>query len=111
MYEGCIKGPTADWFPSVFTGNSQHVIFEGLMPGTINTAQVRALGGSTGQSDWSDPVIAHGEVVRGAPPVFDSRGVHASRLFCVARTVFWKNLNFFENFASQIPEKAREYVY
>jgi hypothetical protein len=55
MYEGCIKGPTADWFPSVFTGNSQHVIFEGLTPGTIYTIQVRALGGSTGESDRSDP--------------------------------------------------------
>jgi hypothetical protein len=55
MYEGRIKGPTGDWMPGVFTGDSQHVTFEGLMPGTIYTAQVRALGGSTGQSEWSDP--------------------------------------------------------
>ena len=48
MYEG-------DWLPSVFTGDSQHIIFEGLTPGKNYTAQVRALGGSTGQSDWSDP--------------------------------------------------------
>src|SRR5438874_632305 len=55
LYEGRIKGPTGDWLPSVFTGDSQHVTFEALTPGTNYTVQVRALGGSTGQSDWSDP--------------------------------------------------------
>ena len=54
MYEGRIK-LDADWLSSVFTGDSQHIIFEGLTPGKNYTAQVRALGGSTGQSDWSDP--------------------------------------------------------
>src|SRR5207302_144353 len=52
MYEGRIK-LDADWLLSVFTGDSQHIIFEGLTPGKNYTAQVRALGGSTGQSDWS----------------------------------------------------------
>ena len=55
LYEGRVKGPTGDWLPSIFTGDSQHITFEGLTPGTIYTVQVRALGGSTGQSDWSDP--------------------------------------------------------
>ena len=55
MYEGRIKGPTGDWMPSVFSGDSQHITFDGLTPGTNYTVQVRALGGSTGQSDWSDP--------------------------------------------------------
>lgn len=55
LYEGRIKGATGDWLPSVFTGDSQHVIFESLTPGQNYTVQVRALGGSTGQSDWSDP--------------------------------------------------------
>ncbi len=55
MYEGRIKGTTGDWLPSIFTGDSQHITFEGLTPGTTYTIQVRALGGSTGQSDWSDP--------------------------------------------------------
>ena len=55
MYEGRIKGPVGDWMPSVLTGDSQHIIFAGLTPGTIYTAQVRTLGGATGQSDWSDP--------------------------------------------------------
>ena len=54
-YEARIKGPTGDWITSVFTGNSKHITFDGLTPGTIYTVQVRALGGSTGQSDWSDP--------------------------------------------------------
>jgi len=55
MYEGRIKGATGDWLPSVYTGDSQHIIFDALTPGVVYTAQVRALGGSTGQSDWSDP--------------------------------------------------------
>jgi hypothetical protein len=55
MYEGRAKGPTGDWLPSVFSGDSQHITFSGLTPGTTYTVQVRALGGSTGQSDWSDP--------------------------------------------------------
>ena len=55
LYEGRAKTATGDWMPSVFTGDSQHIIFDGLTPGTIYTIQVRALGGSTGQSDWSDP--------------------------------------------------------
>src|SRR5881394_208265 len=55
MYEGRIKPTDGDWLPSVFTGDSQHIIFSGLTRGKDYTAQVRALGGSTGQSDWSDP--------------------------------------------------------
>jgi hypothetical protein len=55
MYEGRIKAPTGDWMPSVFTGDSQHIIFDSLTPGTMYTAQVSSLGGLTGQSDWSDP--------------------------------------------------------
>jgi hypothetical protein len=55
MYEGRSKVDGGDWMPSVFTGDSQHITFDGLTPGKNYTAQVRALGGSTGQSDWSDP--------------------------------------------------------
>jgi hypothetical protein len=55
MYEGRIKGEDGVWSPSIFTGDSQHIIFDGLSPGKTYTVQVRALGGSTGQSDWSDP--------------------------------------------------------
>ena len=55
VIEGRIKGQTGDWLPSVFTGDSQHITFANLTPGSTYTVQVRALGGSTGQSDWSDP--------------------------------------------------------
>ena len=54
MYEGRAKAD-GDWLPSVFTGDSQHIIFDGLTPGKTYTVQARALGGLTGQSDWSDP--------------------------------------------------------
>ena len=45
MYEGRAKPDGGDWMPSVFTGDSQHVTFDGLTPGTNYTIQVRALGG------------------------------------------------------------------
>jgi hypothetical protein len=57
IYEGrTSKDSGTTWLPSVFTGDSQHIIFDGLTAGTTYTIQVRALGGLTGQSDWSDPV-------------------------------------------------------
>lgn len=57
LYEGrvSIDGGTT-WLASVFTGDSRHLIFSGLTGGKTYTMQVRAMGGSTGQSDWSDPV-------------------------------------------------------
>src|SRR5882762_698398 len=42
LYEGRIKGQTGDWLPSVFTGDSQHIEFNGLTPGQNYTVQVRA---------------------------------------------------------------------
>jgi hypothetical protein len=57
LYEGRAKlEGTDDWLPSVFFGDSRHVIFDGLTPGAVYVIELRALGGSTGQSDWSDPV-------------------------------------------------------
>ncbi|HMG73333.1 MAG TPA: fibronectin type III domain-containing protein [Pyrinomonadaceae bacterium] len=55
MYEGRCKLDTGDWLPSVFSGDSQHIVFNGLTPGKMYTIEIRCLGGSTGQSDWSDP--------------------------------------------------------
>jgi hypothetical protein len=43
------------WGASAFAGDSQHITLNGLTRGTDYVVQVRALGGSTGQSDWSDP--------------------------------------------------------
>ena len=57
LYEGRAKLEGTDtWLPSVFTGDSRHIIFDGLTPGAVYTIEIRALGGSTGQTDWSDPV-------------------------------------------------------
>jgi hypothetical protein len=57
LYEGRAKLEDSDtWLPSVFTGDSRHIIFDGLTPGAVYTIEIRALGGSTGLSDWSDPV-------------------------------------------------------
>jgi hypothetical protein len=55
MYEGRVKPSDGDWLPSVFTGDSKHITFSGLTPGRNYTVEVHALGGATGQSDWSDP--------------------------------------------------------
>ena len=55
LYEGRIKASEGDWLPSVFTRDSRHITFLGLIPGEVYTIEVRVLGGSTGQSDWSDP--------------------------------------------------------
>jgi hypothetical protein len=55
MYEGRAKQESGEWLPSVYTGDSQHIVFNGLLRGKEYTVQVRALGGTTGQSDWSDP--------------------------------------------------------
>lgn len=56
MFEGRAKADgSPDWMESVF-GNSQQVRFASLTPGVLYTVQIRGLGGSTGTSDWSDPV-------------------------------------------------------
>ena len=55
MYEGRAKAGNGDWLPSVFVGDSRRILFNNLTPGTMYTIEVRALGGSTGHSDWSDP--------------------------------------------------------
>ncbi|HEU5122457.1 MAG TPA: fibronectin type III domain-containing protein [Verrucomicrobiae bacterium] len=39
----------------VFT-QARKIVLTDLTPGTTYTIQARAIGGSTGSSDWSDPV-------------------------------------------------------
>ena len=42
--------------PQLFPTNSRSMPLNGLTPGTQYQVQVRAIGGSTGYSDWSDTV-------------------------------------------------------
>jgi hypothetical protein len=42
------------WLPIVDSTQARQIILENLTPGTTYTAQARAVGGSTGYSDWSD---------------------------------------------------------
>ena len=44
------------WQSGGISTQARHIIVEGLTPGTTYTMSVRAIGGSTGHSDWSDPV-------------------------------------------------------
>lgn len=58
LYEGRAKlEGTDNWLPSVMTGDSRRITFNGLTPGAMYVVQVRALGGSTGASEWSDEVM------------------------------------------------------
>jgi len=54
-YEARAKTDDGDWLPSIFSGSSRRIVFSNLTSGKVYTIQVRALGGSTGHSDWSDP--------------------------------------------------------
>ena len=48
-------GAPGPWQSGGLFTNSRSMPLNGLTPGTIYTVQVRAIGGSTGYSDWSDP--------------------------------------------------------
>jgi hypothetical protein len=47
-------GTPGPWVSAGLFGNSQSMQVSGLTPGAEYTFRVRAIGGSTGQSDWSD---------------------------------------------------------
>ena len=49
-------GTPGPWQNGGLFGNSRSMPVNGLTPGTNYTFQVRAIGGSTGYADWSDPV-------------------------------------------------------
>ena len=44
------------WLPTVDSTQARRIVLGNLTPGTTYTVQSRAVGGSTGYSDWSDPV-------------------------------------------------------
>jgi hypothetical protein len=54
-YEARMKNGTGDWqVVGIFTA-ARMIPIDGVTPGAIYTVQVRAVGGLTGYSDWSDP--------------------------------------------------------
>jgi hypothetical protein len=57
LYEGRIKPEEGDWLPSAFSRDSRRISFDGLTPGAMYIIQVRALGGATGKSEWTDQVF------------------------------------------------------
>lgn len=54
-YETRFKPEEGEWQQSVFTTGGRRITLGGLTPGERYTVQVRAVGGSTGLSPWSDP--------------------------------------------------------
>lgn len=50
---GGVPGP---WQTGPYAPNTRALAINGLTPGVVYSVQVRALGGSTNYSDWSDPV-------------------------------------------------------
>ena len=56
LYEVQSRSGTGDRASAGMFTHSRAVIVTGLTPGKTYTFQVRAMGGSTGASDWSNPV-------------------------------------------------------
>jgi hypothetical protein len=53
--EVAADGTTGPWEHTVTCPNSRAIPLKGLKPGVTYNVQVRAIGGSTGYSGWSDP--------------------------------------------------------
>lgn len=53
---GRIKSKGGEFGPIVTFRSSRDILFAGLSAGTTYVMQICGLGGSTGQSDWSEPV-------------------------------------------------------
>jgi hypothetical protein len=55
-YEAQVKNGTGGFLPAGTFTQVRRMVLTGLVPGQTYTVQIRAVGGSTGYSDWSDPV-------------------------------------------------------
>lgn len=55
-YEVQYKMDTGNWVSAGLFQSTRRLVVSGLTPGTNYTFQARAVGGSTGYGDWSDPV-------------------------------------------------------
>jgi len=53
-YEVRFKSPVGEWLSAGTFTSTRGVVINGLTAGIVYTVQVRAIGGSTGYSDWSD---------------------------------------------------------
>jgi hypothetical protein len=53
---GRVKTMDGDYGPVITFKNSRTILFDGLKAGVTHIFQLCGLGGSTGQSDWSEPV-------------------------------------------------------
>jgi len=51
----------SEFGPSISFKNSRSIIFKGLTAGLTYVFELMAIGGSTGQSDWSDPATKMAE--------------------------------------------------
>ena len=55
-YEVQQRTGTGNWQTAGIYTQARRIVLENLAPGTTYTVQARAVGGTTGYSDWSDPV-------------------------------------------------------
>jgi hypothetical protein len=55
-YEAQISTTPGVWVHAGTFANTRNMVLGNLTPGTVYAIQVRAIGGSTGRSNWSDPV-------------------------------------------------------
>ena len=55
-YEVRLSFGSGDWTTAGIFTQARKIVLTNLTPGTTYTIQARAIGGSTGASDWSDPV-------------------------------------------------------
>lgn len=55
-YEVRMSYGTSGWQATGVFTQARRIVLDQLTPGTTYTVQARAIGGSTGYSDWSDPV-------------------------------------------------------
>ena len=60
-FVGRIKATGSEFGPSISFKNSRSIIFKGLTAGLTYVFERMAIGGSTGQSDWSDPATKMAE--------------------------------------------------
>lgn len=55
-YQVKVMTPDGKVVTQVDSTQARNVVIPGLTPGIVYTLQAHAVGGSTGYSDWSDPV-------------------------------------------------------